>query len=441
MPIQRRSRFLLPRCRVAQLVTAAIAAFVAASAAFAAPDEDLLGKSRGYPQGTRGSWFNDESVRVGSFSNLDRILPHRVVAKSETPLPLPKSLVEPTIRYTFRGREYTLDDYLAHQRTTGLLVIRNGEILVERYQYERTPSHRFVSNSMAKSIVSLGIGIALRDRAIRSLDDKAADYVPELADNAYGKTSLRDLLRMSSGVKFSEDYTGTDDAAKFSRAVNTSRGSTIDAIKMFDEREVAAGTRFRYASIETNVLGLVLTRATGRRASDFVAEKIWQPLGAESDATWITASDGNERFAGAFSATLRDWGRFGILLANDGMRNGNAVLPFDYLIEATDRRAHPDAFAPKGRGFGYGYQFWTMGSDARRFALIGVYGQAIYVDPQLRLVLVHTAAAKNARIGTETMGPELRALWAGITESVGRQSPSPSPSPSQSQSQSQSIWP
>ena len=404
----------------AAVLVASIPALIAcAGFAHAAPDEELLGKSRGYPSGTRSTWFFDETVRVGSFSGLDRIFPHRVIAKAESPSPLPKSLVEPSIRYRFRGREYTLDDYLSHQRTTALLVIKDGQIVVERYQYDRTPSHRLVSNSMAKSIVSVAFGIALRDRTIRSLDDKAADYVPELADSAYGQTSLRQLLRMSSGVRYTEDYSGHDDSARFARA--NAQGGLLGAIKLFNDREVPAGTRFHYASIETHVLGLALHRATGRDVSDYVGDKLWRPMGAESDATWIIGNDGFERFGGSFSATLRDWGRFGVLLANDGMRNGKAIVPLDYLVEATDKRSHPDAFAPRGRGFGYGYHFWTMPGDSRRFALIGVYGQAIYVDPQLRLVLVHMGAAKSARIGTETMGPELRALWAGVVDAYTRQ--------------------
>lgn len=409
---------MMRKLAVVAVAVALVACAGVAPSGRTAPDEELLGKSRGYPPGTRATWFFDEAVRVGSFSSLDRIFPHRVIAKAESPSPLPKSLVEPVLRYRYQGREYTLDDYLSHQRTTGLLVIKDGQIVAERYQYNRTPSHRLLSNSMAKSIVSLAFGIALRERTIRSLDDKAADYVPELADSAYGQTTLRNLLRMSSGVRYTEDYSGKDDSSRFARA--SAQTGLLSAIRLFNDREAPAGTRFHYATIETHVLGLVLHRATGREVAGYVGDKLWRPMGAESDATWIIGPDGHERFGGNFSATLRDWGRVGVLLANDGMRNGQAIIPGDYLVEATDKRRHPGAFAPRGRGFGYGYQFWTMPGEARRFALLGVYGQAIYVDPQLRLVLVHTAAAKTARIGNESMGPELRALWAGLVDTYSR---------------------
>ena len=125
--------------------------------ASAAPDEDLLGKAAGYPVGTRANWFYDERVRVGSFSQVDRIFPHYTLAKSAAPLRLAAAAVPPRIEYRFDKQSYSLDDFLAHQRITGFLLIKDGEILAERYQYDRKPDNRFLSHSMAKSIVSLAI--------------------------------------------------------------------------------------------------------------------------------------------------------------------------------------------------------------------------------------------------------------------------------------------
>src|SRR5215471_17834219 len=146
--------------------------------ALAAPDEDVLGRADGYPIGSRRDWFYNEHVRVGSFSHLDRILPHYTLEKSPAPLSLPKTASEPKIEYRFGQRTYAIDDFLAHQRVTGLLLIKDGEILAERYQYDRTANDRFVSHSMAKSIVSLAIGMALAEKKITSLDDAVAKYVP-----------------------------------------------------------------------------------------------------------------------------------------------------------------------------------------------------------------------------------------------------------------------
>lgn len=168
----------------------------------------------------------------------------------------------------------------------------------------------------------------------------------------YGETTLRNLLRMSSGVKFSENYDGKDDLSKFARMQGTK--GTIPGLLLFDEREAPQGERFHYASIETSTLAAVLRAATGVSVSEWLTPRLWQPLGAESDATWIVAPDGLERAAGNFNAVLRDYGRLGVLLANDGVRDGKQILP-------------------------------------------------------------NTGVAKNARVGTETMGRELGALWQGVT--------------------------
>jgi CubicO group peptidase (beta-lactamase class C family) len=403
--------------RILALGAAAIAVLSVPSAA--APDEQQLGKAAGYPIGTRGSWFYDESVRVGSFSNLDKLLVHYTLGKSASPLPLPAAAGETKIDYRFENATWTLDDFLAHQRITGLLLIKDGQILIERYQYERSAANRFVSHSMAKSIVSLAIGMALAEGKIASLDDKVAKYEPRLAGHAYGETSIRNLLRMSSGVAFKEVYDGNDDLARFSR-LRIANGS-VDSLLGFDTREAAQGTRFHYASIETVVLAVALRAATGMTLSEYLTPRLWQPMGAEADATWIRTRDGLEVAAGSFNAILRDYGRLGMLLANDGAVDGKQVVPKDYLLDATDWHRQPEAFAPRRATpyFGYGYQFWLFPGEKRRFALLGVYGQSIFVDPEQKLVMVITAVAKNASVGKETLARERDAVWRGFVAHYG----------------------
>ncbi len=387
--------------------------------ALAAPDEERLGKEKGYPVGSRSNWFYDEAVRVGSFSRLDTIWPHNILARAQTPSELKRAAEPPAFQYSFEGKKCSIDDYLEHQRVTGLLIIKEGQILVERYQYERTEKDRFVSQSMAKSLVSLAIGLALSEGKIRSLDDTVATYVPELKGYAYGETQLRNILRMASGVDFTEYYNSRDDLAKFTLLLH-SKGS-ITALQAFNDRDDPQGEYFHYASSETQVLAVVVRAVTGKNLSQYLAEKLWQPMGAEADATWIKTTDGLERAAADFSAVLRDWGRLGVLLANDGQLNGQQILPKDYLLEATDWHRHPRAFAPKKATpwFGYGYQFWTFPGERRRFALIGIYGQAVYVDPELKLVLVQTAVTRNATITRESMARELNALWQALIKAQG----------------------
>lgn len=385
----------------------------------AAPDEDLLGKAAGYPSGSPTNWFYDERVRVGSFGHLDDILPHYTLKKPVAPRALPRASSAPDIEYRFERQTRTLDDFLDRQRVTGFLLIKNGEVLAERYQYDRKPDHRFVSHSMAKSIVGLAVGFALAEKKIASLDDTIAKYVPELSGNPYGETTIRNMLRMASGVPFQESYDGNADLAKFTRERFT-HGS-VAALRMFTAREVEQGTQFHYASNQTVALTLLLRAVTGISMSEYLTTRLWQPMGAEADASWIRMKDGTEVGAGSFNAVLRDYGRLGMLLANDGALDGRQILPKEYLRDATDWHRQPEAFAPRKATpyFGYGYQFWLFPGEKRRFALLGVYGQSIFVDPELKLVMVITAAAKNASVGKESFGRERDALWRGVVARYG----------------------
>jgi CubicO group peptidase (beta-lactamase class C family) len=273
---------------------------------------------------------------------------------------------------------------------------------------------------MAKSIVSLAIGMAVAEGRIASLDDLISKYVPKLAGSSYGETTIRSALRMSSGVRFIEAYDGKDDLTRFVIARN--RDGSISALREFETREAEQGTRFHYASSETLLLAVLLREVTGTTLSQYLTTRLWQPMGAEADATWVTSTDGTESAYGNFNATLRDYGRLGMLLANDGAVGGKQIVPKDYLLDATDWHRQPAAFTP-GKAtpyFGYGYQFWLFPGEKRRFALLGVYGQSIFVDPELKLVMVVTAAAKNANVGKEPFAFERGAVWRGIVDKYGR---------------------
>jgi len=385
----------------------------------AAPDEDILGKAEGYPVGTTRTWFSDEHFRVGSFSHIDDIFPYFRLQKSASPSPLPKAANGRKLGYRYEQQDYTIDDFLAHQRITGLLVVKDGKILAERYQYDRKDSDRFISHSMAKSITSLAIGIALAENKIASLDDTIAKYEPMLAGSPYGETTIRNMLRMSSGVPFDESYNGKDDLTRF--VTTRYRQGSIAALRELTTREVEQGTRFHYASSETVNLVMVLLAVAGLPLTDYLTPRLWQPMGAEADASWSISADGTVAGFGSFNATLRDYGRLGMLLANDGEAGGKQIISKEYLLDATDWHRQPEAFRPYKATpyFGYGYQFWLFPGEKRRFALLGVFGQSIFVDPELKLVLVLTAAAKNASVGKEPLGRERDALWRGLVTTFG----------------------
>lgn len=343
------------------------------SPVLAAPDEEALGKSRGYPvcPNAKGS-FSPEWCLVGMMSHYDDVYPSRAVSKSDSPRQLNRAAQEPALG---------LDKFLAENRNTGLLVMRGETILAERYQYERNAEHRFASMSMAKTVVGMLVGIALAERKIASIDDPAEKYVPDLKGHPYGETPIRHLLTMTSGVKFEEVYNGRDDVMKLGTAILFQAGpGGAAAVLPYRERVAPPGQRWSYASSESFVLALVLRGATGENLSDYTRRMLWQPMGAESDAAWNIDPAGNEVGYCCFSATLRDWARLGLLLADGGARDGRQVIPADWVKAATT----PQAPYP-----GYGYQTWvSMKED--RFHLRGLRGQAVWVHPATRTVVVHT---------------------------------------------------
>lgn len=219
-----------------------------AAAAFAAPDEELLGKAEGYPVCAPSQFAPlPQRCLVGLLSNFDQVAPARTVAKSTAPRALKRPDKPYELRYVHRERQRDLESFLAEHRNTGLLVMKDDTVLVERYQYERKPEHRFQSYSMAKTVVAMLVGIAIHERKISSIDDRADKYLAELKDHPYGETSLRHLLTMSSGVKFTENYDGKDDVMVLSRRAIFREGpGGVHTVLPFTERARPAGEKFYY---------------------------------------------------------------------------------------------------------------------------------------------------------------------------------------------------
>jgi CubicO group peptidase (beta-lactamase class C family) len=228
----------------------------------------------------------DSCVRVGSFTHQAEIPGifdgvANTMQPAMQPLVLTKADKEPSFRWSADGQSgLTVDDYLQRQPVMALLVIKDGVIQVERYQYERTAKHRFLSNSMAKTITALAVGIALREDRIKSLDDRAEVYAPTLSGTIYGETTIRHLLRMSSGAKFEELYNGADDLAKYGAAAY--RGGAAAGAKVINTRLNPQGVVFNYASAETDMLALVLRGATGQTLSARRARH----FGAQAPTAW-----------------------------------------------------------------------------------------------------------------------------------------------------------
>jgi CubicO group peptidase (beta-lactamase class C family) len=379
---------------------------------------DAYGAADGYPVPVPGRPRGQEHF-VGYYTHFDEVRPTDLIARAGTPSTLDTSERELALSYPYGGQYRNLNDYLDRNPVTGLLIARGDTILYEHYRYARKDTDRFMSQSMAKTLVGMLIGIAISEGAIHSVDDLADAYVPELADNAYGQTSIRDLLHMSSGVHFHEDSNPGDDRERLGRDLFSAHGAgAVAAIKHFDKRERTPGTHFSYASIETEVLGLVLSHATHMSVAQYASERVWKPMGMESDASWGRDSKGQDIAYCCVSATLRDWARLGLMLAYDGVWNGKQIVPRDWVLQATSVGS-PDSFLAAGRAspiFGYGYQVWILPGERRMFALQGMDGQRIIVDPQAKLVLVQTA------VWTSDHDPGMReiyALWNALVAQHG----------------------
>jgi CubicO group peptidase (beta-lactamase class C family) len=373
------------------------------------PAADEFGQKEGYPSCKGIEYVDQKRCRVGALSRYDTLFPARTIAAPKQSIPLARAAKEPDIQYAFAGLKLTLDDYLNRQPVTGLLIAKDNTILVERYQYGRNEADRMASFSLAKTLVGLLIGVALKENAIASVDDLAETYVPGLKDTEYGRTPIKALLLMSSGVSFSEDYDSrSSDINKLARlTIEPGSPGSLSAVKQFNTRLSPPGVRFSYSSAESLVLGLVLAAATKRTVSDYTAEKLWQPMGAEADATWNIDGTGQEITFAYVNAVLRDWARLGLMLANHGNWNGKQVVPADWL-----RASAADALPTTSPLAKYGYQIWYS-ADTRRFSLQGLRGQFVFVDPDLKLVLVQTALG-----GDQPAIAELFALWNALRAQV-----------------------
>lgn len=369
------------------------------------PKADEFGQKEGYPSCKGIDYVAQTRCRVGAFSHYDTLFPARTIPAPKQSVPLARAASGPVTRYGFAGLELTLDDYLNRQPVTGFLIAKDDTILVERYQYGRTDTDRLTSFSMAKTVVGLLIGTAVKEGTIRSVDDLAESYVPGLKDTEYGRTPIKALLRMASGVAFSKDYDDrSSDINKLARlTVEPGSPGSLAAVTRFNTRRDAPGLRFSYSSAESLVLGLVLAAAIKRTVADYAAEKLWQPLGAEADATWIIDATGQEITFGYVNAVLRDWARLGLMLANRGKWQAKTVVPEDWLAESAAEAIPTDSPAAK-----YGYQIWYS-ADTRRFVLQGLRGQFVFVDPDLKLALVQTALS-----GGPPQTGELFALWSAL---------------------------
>jgi CubicO group peptidase (beta-lactamase class C family) len=330
------------------------------------------------------------------------LFPSHSIARGAAVSVLPRDLRSLDITYGFRGTSRSLNDFLERTRTTGFLVIKNGTIVAERYFGGAHEKSLFTSWSIAKSFTSTLVGLAIADGRIASVDRPVTDYIPELVHSGYRGVSIKDLLEMSSGIDFTEDaFAGhPSDVLYMWNHIMVNEAERLNDYAASLTRAEPPGTRFQYRSVDAQVLGWLVKNVTGKSLSQDLSERIWQPLGMESDAAWLTdraGPDGMEAAYCCINATLRDYGRFGQMMLNRGTWNGKQIVPSRWIDEATTPQDSQVQFGKliPGYRFGYGYQWWLPQDPPRTFVGEGVYFQFLYVNPSENLVIVKTSALDN----------------------------------------------
>jgi len=348
----------------------------AAGAGWFSLDKETRGLLATFPT-NRDLLFWSEAQRDAAFRALDRLpvlAKSRVVPAGGTTLPLPPG---PALKLPL-----DLEAYLAGQRSAALLVVHDGRLRLERYGLGFDGSGRWTSFSVAKSITSTLLGAALRDGHIRSMDDKVSEYIPQMKGSAYDDVSIRQLLTMTSGVRWNEDYANPDsDVARFN---NHKPEPGVDALVSYLRRlprEAPPGTRWNYSTGETNLVGILVSQATKKTLADYLSEKVWIPAGMEQQATWILSRTGQEISGCCVQAAPRDLARFGLFLLDGARVDGQALVPDGWLAEATTART---GIGQSERG--YGYQWCTYADSS--YAARGIFGQGIFIDPRRRIVIV-----------------------------------------------------
>ena len=322
--------------------------------------------------------------QVAGYRNMDKLAWTRAVPAGSNPYPLPTELLDlGSVEITTDELTMSVDDYVRRGNVAGLIVVKNGTVVYERYELGNTAESRWLSYSVVKSVTSLLVGAAIKDGYIRSLDESVTDYLPRLRGSAYSGSTIRNLLHMASGVEWTEVY---DDPQS---DINNVTWPTLELYEYLRHkpRVAVAGEAYNYSTAETNLVGTLLRSAIGNNLSTYLSEKIWKPFGMERDAYWVLSEEGGGEFGGSsLNATLRDYARIGLFAMQNGrLRTGESVLPGDWLAEST---------MPSPGYEGYGYLWWLHGNGA--FAAAGIFGQGIYINPEERLVVAIHSARENA---------------------------------------------
>ena len=381
--------------------------FVAAAAGgfWVSADKDMKALISHLPTDSNVLFWSVEQRDAG-FRTMDRIpilAKANVIAKGDTVYPLPAG--EPL------KIGMDVDAYMKAQRTAGLVILQDGKVRMEKYGLDFTAQGKWTSFSVAKSFTSTMVGAAIKDGYIKSIDDKVSAYIPDLKGSAYDDVTIKQLLTMTSGVKWNEDYTDPKSDVALFNLHKAEKGMDVTVSYMRKlPREAPAGTKWVYKTGETNLIGVLVSSATKKTLSSYLSEKVWAPFGMEQDASWLLGSTGHEISGCCIQASTRDYARFGAFIMGGTKINGVGILPDDWLAPATSKQADI-GMASKG----YGYQWWTY--DDGSFAAQGIFGQGIFIDPKRNLVIASNSNWPKAT-DPDTVGVQREAFYKAVQAAV-----------------------
>ncbi len=328
-----------------------------------------------------------------NFRHMERFAPVSTMPPSPNPWKLNSVPTEINFAANFLGQQTTLEKFLAISNTSSFLILKNGEIIFEEYRHGDSKNSTHVSFSVAKSFISTLIGIALEERLISDLSDPIKKYLPELTSKTFEDVTVKHVLQMSSGVRFNETYTDPNsDINKMGLLVMEM--SYLEYINTL-QREHEPGTYNHYASINTQLLGILLARVTGRSLTEYMVEKFWHPIGMENPGLWVLDEQGYELAMGGMSASARDYAKLGLLFLNEGKRGKTRIIGSEWINEATtptESHLLPGNNTQSSNTAGYQYQWWTPRNWDDDFLARGIWGQTIYIHPKNRVVIVKLAA-------------------------------------------------
>jgi CubicO group peptidase (beta-lactamase class C family) len=364
--------------------------------------------------------YDEESI-ASNFINIDKIFTvSEPIPSSEEPYIFNKKPYNLPETYFFEGEERNFQEDLGHFKTDGLIVLHNGDMLYENYWNGNSANSKHIAFSVSKSFLSALIGIAVGDGLIDSIEDPVTKYIPDFNGTGYEGVRIKDILQMSSGVKFNEDYADPkSDINIFGRAV--ARGSSFRDFSKTLEREKTPGTYHHYVSIDTQVLGFLLAEVTGVSVQDYLYEKIWNKIGMEQGAYYITDNLGVEMALGGLNATLRDYAKFGQLYLNDGNWMGEQVVPAEWVKASYNPdgpHLKPGEHDMSSSPWGYGLQWWVPGFPDTDYTASGVYNQYIYIDPLTNVVVAKTSSNHRYTAEKEYSKAVNVAMFRAIAKSI-----------------------